>query len=272
MCVIPEGVEVRLSAELIRPLIVSKKIYHISVGDKSRYKNNFPEGMLKFSNDCRISSIDVKGKFMYFTFDNGWYLFNTFGMSGQWSPIPGKHPCLIIQFEDGEEEIIFNDPRHFGTIKFTNNKKDLTDKLNDLGWDPMQMSLENNFNFIVSKLSRSSKTISENLMNQTIFAGVGNYIKAESLYRAKISPWRNSCHLTNDEIKYLCQAVVDVMNESYQHQGATIQTYKTPYGEEGRYSSCFKVYGKKKDPLGNVIVAQTTPDKRTTHWCPSLQK
>ena len=62
------------------------------------------------------------------------------------------------------------------------------------------------------------------------------------------------------------------MESSYQHQGATISTYKTVYGEEGRYSTLFKVYGKKLDPGGNKIVSETTPDKRTTHWVPSIQK
>ena len=74
-----------------------------------------------------------------------------------------------------------------------------------------------------------------------------------------------------DEIKALGQAIVDVMQESYQYQGATIHTYKTVYGEEGNYSTLFKVYGQKQDPLGNKIIKQQTPDKRTIHWCPDIQ-
>jgi formamidopyrimidine-DNA glycosylase len=65
--------------------------------------------------------------------------------------------------------------------------------------------------------------------------------------------------------------LVDVMKESYKYQGATILTYKDAYGAEGKYSSCFKVYGQKTDPLGNKIVTEETPDKRTIHWCPTIQ-
>lgn len=65
---------------------------------------------------------------------------------------------------------------------------------------------------------------------------------------------------------------VEVMEESKSHQGATILTYSSVLGEEGKYSSCFKVYRKKIDPLGNIIISETTPDKRTTHWCPNIQK
>lgn len=41
-------------------------------------------------------------------------------------------------------------------------------------------------------------------------------------------------------------------------------------GAEGKYSSCFKVYGKKKDPLGNKIVKEDSGG-RSIHWCPTIQ-
>ena len=78
--------------------------------------------------------------------------------------------------------------------------------------------------------------------------------------------------LSDSEIDELCQSIINVMKDSYKYQGATIQTYKTAYGAEGKYTSFFKVYGKKTDPLGNKVVKETTPDKRTIHWCPAMQK
>ena len=206
---------------------------------------------------------------MYWTFSNQFYLFNTFGMSGQWSNQKGKHPCLSFIFEN-DERIYFNDPRHFGTIKFTNDLQDLSKKLNSLGWDPLQMSLDKNLPWIKWKLSKSNKSIAETLMDQSIFAGVGNYVRAEALYSAKLRPLDLAHSLKEDQIIILCQAIISVMEESYQHQGATIKTYKTPYGEEGRYSTFFKVYGQKQDPLGNKIIKQDLSG-RTIHWCPAIQ-
>jgi formamidopyrimidine-DNA glycosylase len=213
---------------------------------------------------------------MYWTFSNGWYLLNTFGMTGQWSPAKGKHSCFGIRHGKSQildnQHIYFNDPRHFGTIKFTNNKKYLYDKLNELGWDPLADGIsDSNINWIKNKLSNSKKNIGVLLMDQGLFCGVGNYIRAESLYRSKISPWCLACNLTNEEIVNLCQSVVYVMQESYDHQGATILTYKDAYGAEGKYSGCFKVYGKKEDPLGRKVIKEKTPDGRTIHWCPEIQ-
>lgn len=287
----PEGPEVKLSADLIRPLVVGKQVRRINLGSTSRYSGSPPEGWKAFHdsfieegdvniiNECKVLDVQVKGKFMYWTFSNGWYMFSTFGMSGQWSPKIGKHMCLEVKLIDYSEpdseksrsNIYFNDPRHFGTVKFTNSKKELDEKLQELGWDPLEMPLDKNMRWLTFQLSKSKKSIAEVLMDQGVFSGVGNYIRAEALYLSKLSPWRKANKLSQDEIKTLGQAIVDVMKESYTHQGATIHTYKTAYGEEGKYSTLFKVYGQEKDPLGNKIIKQQTPDKRTIHWCPDIQ-
>ena len=277
----PEGPEVKLSADVIRPLIVNRPIITLGVTQNSRYDSSPPEGMRAFMDDVgsrpeptTITEVNVKGKFMYWKFSNGWYLMNTFGMSGQWSPKEGAHPCFFMTFATQtahEDQIYFNDPRHFGTIKFTNSTKELDKKLQELGWDPLAMPLDKNMRWLTFQLSKSKKSIAEVLMDQSVFSGVGNYIRAEALYLSKLSPWRQANKLSQDEIKTLGQAIVDVMQESYTHQGATIHTYKTAYGEEGKYSTLFKVYGQEKDPLGNKIIKQQTPDKRTIHWCPDIQ-
>lgn len=283
----PEGVEVKISAELIKPLVASKYIRRADVTSNSRYSSKKPDGLDKFHESfrdtdgsinmvhaCKIVDVNVKGKFMYWTFDNGWYMFCTFGMTGQWSPIPGKHVCLKMSLYDSDgnySDVYFNDPRHFGTIKFTNSKQELQDKLNELGWDPLDLVTPMNPETIHNILRKTSKPIGQILMDQSVFAGVGNYIRAEALYEARMSPWVQGNCLTLDRVRELCHSIIEVMKESYAHQGATILTYKDAYGAEGKYSSCFKVYGQKKDPLGNPIVKEETPDGRTIHWCPLVQ-
>lgn len=285
----PEGVEVRISAELIKPLVVGKQVRRVAVGENSRYAGKLPKGLAEFQdsfwdqsgainiiNECKIVDVQVRGKFMYWTFSNGWYMFSTFGMTGQWSPEAGNHVCFEMKLVDypgmDRSEVYFNDPRHFGTLQFTNNKDDLRDKLNDLGWDPLNQGMAEIWtNYVAGVCSKKNKPIGQLLMDQGIFAGVGNYIRAEALYLAKISPWRQANLMKKEEVVTLCQALADVMNESYSHQGATILTYKDAYGAEGKYSSCFKVYGQATDPLGNPIIKEETPEGRTIHWCPTIQ-
>jgi formamidopyrimidine-DNA glycosylase len=281
----PEGVEVKLSADIIKPLMVGQVITDAYSTPNSRYAGTDPDDHKAFKKSLsgavvQVVDIQTKGKFMYWSFTNNWYLMCTFGMTGQWSPTKGKHPCFVFQHHspDGEigenKQMVFNDPRHFGTIKFTDSYHVVREKLLELGWDPLAHPFATHERFITSHLASTkyaNKTIGEVLMDQSLFAGVGNYIRAEALYEAGISPRRQCRGLANTEIKKLCEAIVRVMKDSYAHQGATILTYKDAYGAEGKYSSCFKVYGKERDPLGNKIVKENSPEGRTIHWCPSVQ-
>lgn len=279
--IVPEGSEVYLSAELIRPLIQDRIVVFAKPSLNGRYAGtiNEPTNYQSFlvslsSQDCKVSDIQVKGKFMYWTFSNGWIMFCTFGMTGQWSNKQGKHPCFIFQYQDKDrttQELFFNDPRHFGTISFTNNQEDLAKKLDELGWSPLHTPIEEKLDWVITSLANNKKTIGEVLLNQKTFAGVGNYIRAEALFKAGISPWRSCKSLSSQELTLLCHSIVEIMKTSVEFQGATISTYATPFGEEGKYSSCFKVYDQKLDPHGHTIVRKTTADKRMMHFCPICQ-
>src|SRR6266404_2534355 len=227
-------------------------------------------------NELKVQDIKTKGKFMYWVFDCDWFMFSTFGMSGMWAIRKEKHPCFVLEFSDenysNHQQLAFNDPRHFGTIKFTNNKQDLINKLNSLGWDPLSEELTPSIiNTITNRFAKSNKTISQVLMDQSIFAGVGNYLKCEILYASHISPWRSCNLLTAGDIVLICQSAADIAKASYQNNGASLHTYTDANGNKGNYSNFFKVYGRKLDPLGNQIIRETTPDKRTTHWSPTVQ-
>lgn len=280
----PEGAEVKLSADTIRPLIVGKRVIGTSLGPHSRYHNDCPLGLILFASelsqlDVRVMSVKTKGKFMWWEFSNGYYLLCTFGMSGRWHDGNEltKHLCLVFAFGENPEifpdsTLAFSDPRHFGTINFIKNEHMLLNKLNSLGWDPLQTNLEDYQGRINSAIQKSNKPIAQLLMDQSIFAGVGNYVKCEALYRSNISPWRPGKSFSSSDIDILCQAIDNVMHESYNRQGATISTYKTVSGKSGNFSNFFKVYGRKLDPHNNKIIKETTPDKRSTYWCPSIQK
>lgn len=274
----PEGVEIRLSADSIRPLIQNKIIVDPWFAG-GRYYNKFPKGFQEFRDHKfhKVIDVNTKGKFMYWSFDSGHYMFCTYGMTGQWSPTISDHPCLVLNYvsnpNEDRKQIYFNDIRHFGTIQFTDNKQKLDKKLKSLGWDPLDHGFtDEDLKFIKRKCSRTKKPIGEILMKQSIFAGVGNYIRAEALYLAKISPWRQSDVMSTAGIQTLCNSIVEVMKDSYRMKGATILTYKDPFGARGEYSSCFKAYRQKTDPTGNLIMKKNTADGRAMYWCPAIQK
>ena len=115
-------------------------------------------------------------------------------------------------------------------------------------------------------------TIAKALMNQSVICGVGNYVKAESLYRAELSPWRLVGSLSSKEMKALNLCVQHVLQQAYADKGATIKTYRNTDDKPGGASFHFMVYGKKIDPHGNDVIKEETADGRITHWVPTVQK
>jgi formamidopyrimidine-DNA glycosylase len=116
-----------------------------------------------------------------------------------------------------------------------------------------------------------NKPICEALMNQGVFAGVGNYIKCEVLYRTRISPHRLVGDLKTFEFSMLHRTLHDIMKASYRQGGASIRNYQRVDGEKGEFVFEFEVYAQKTDPHGNEVTRELTTDGRTTHWVPSLQ-
>jgi DNA-formamidopyrimidine glycosylase len=270
----PEGAELKISSEIVKSIVQGCTIVGTAISKNGRYAEKEISG---FDPKKIISSIvddvAVKGKFMYWRLSNGQYMFCTYGMTGQWSTQENKHTCFSIELLDREskeiKKIHFNDQRHFGTIKFGDGS-DLDRKLRSLGWDPFQEEIDSAFLKIKKKINKV-KNIGELLMDQKIFSGCGNYIRAEALYRSKMNPWKQGNSLTDSELLELCNNVRDVMTESYLHQGASFKNYINADGGAGNYSFNFKVYGQKNDPNGFEI-RRDPMGNRVVHWCPKVQQ
>lgn len=262
----PEGPEVSNFVRSINSFL--------SEGDKllsvtplsGRYTKKPIEGISASRFPLIIESVGCKGKFIYWTFkDTDTVIFNTLGMSGAWSNVP-RH--ARVKFETSEGDLFFNDPRNFGTLKFC-NRKDLKTKLDSLGPDMLNEKVEAK-TFIERLRKHPDITLAEALMSQWIVSGVGNYLKADSLWLAKLSPWRKVSQSTDEQLASLCESVSNVIRTAYLNGGSTILTYKGFDGEEGRHSML--VYGRKTDPNGEEVVCQETPDGRTTWWVPRVQQ
>ena len=79
--------------------------------------------------------------------------------------------------------------RNFGTIHFFKGKQCLDKKLKTLGVDMLKtFNLKKDYEFIEKKMNKikdQKKKIGVVLLEQRIFAGSGNYIRAETLYQGK---------------------------------------------------------------------------------------
>lgn len=269
----PEGPEVRRSHEDVMRVIKGRTITDLKILG-GRFEKKSPVGYDEVALPTTVVDGGVKGKFMWFEFgDNTTTMWVTLGMSGYWSLVKTPHAHFQIEFIDENNEpssIYFIDQRRFGTIKFSHNKDELTTKLKTLGLD--LLNEEPPLIEFIEKLNKKPKvSVCEALMDQRICAGVGNYIKCEVLYRSRISPYRKVQELSQSEFGKLYSWIRKIIRASYLQGGASIRNYRRLDGEIGDFVFDFEVYAQKKDPFGNDVVREETPDKRTTHWVPSRQ-
>lgn len=219
---------------------------------------------------------------MYWTLANDWFVWTTYGMSGQWivndSGTSPKHTAFTFYLSSSNDindmmttmGAHFRDPRHFGTVKFSRSRDALDAKLATLGPDMLSDPPSSEL-FRERIRLRSTKTLAEAVMDQYVISGVGNYVKVESLHAAGLSPHRQCSTLTDNDLDRLRHAIVDVMQRSYAAHGTTIHTYENIDGSRGSFADQLQVYGRKKDPSGHPVIKEETLDGRKTSWCPAVQ-
>jgi len=253
----PEGPEVKLCGERLASNISGQTLKYIEI-ISGRYSKKTPGGIELFGKELPTTVVGpgVHGKFIYWIMKNNYFLYNTLGLTGAWSLEQGPYSRVKFSFEN--LDIFFDDKRNFGTLKFVKGKGNLLSKLQSLGPDMLSGDVEISL-FIDRLREKSSWEITKALMNQSVVAGIGNYIKSESLWKTKINPHSRVCDLDNDTLADLCVNIRDIMSDSYKSQ------------KEGDNSFKLSVYSRKNDPHDNEIIKEKTEDGRTTYWCPSVQ-
>lgn len=264
----PEGPECRRVYEGLASETISKQLAKVNVLG-GRFLKKSPVGLDQLMLPSYVVGGGVHGKFIWLEFEENQTMWITLGMSGYWSKTIRPHSHISLEFTDGSQ-LFFVDQRRFGTIKFA-NKTDLDKKLQSLGIDPLNDRTLSVYSALRKFEKVPNKTIAEALMNQSLFAGIGNYIKCEVLYRSRVSPHRLVKDLTDEEISLIWNWTKLIMDSSYSQGGASIRNYQQVDGSYGNYVFEFEVYAQQVDPFHNKVVREITKDGRTTHWVPELQ-
>jgi len=274
----PEGPEVKYLTNCLNTNLKGKTLEKITINRGRYQKHGPPKGFNKIIKELplKVKSISCYGKFIWWEFTNSELtLWNTLGMSGWWN-VDGdeKHNNLSFYFK--KETVYFNDVRNFGTFIFC-DKSNLEKKLSKFGPDILEYDSKNKdkgINLFKEKLNkkRDDMYIASALLDQGIAAGCGNYIRAEVLYLAKISPYRKLEDLEEKEIELIWNLLQQVGYNYYNKKlGKKLGIIDGKYKFAEDYKRQFLIYTQDKDIKGNIIVHEKIKD-RTIHYVPKLQK
>jgi formamidopyrimidine-DNA glycosylase len=271
----PELPEVARTVYSLKQAIDKEILEEVTIHSGRYAKHGDPVGLDRFREDLPaiVDDISFRGKLIIFELTGWsgrkWWAWNTLGMGGGWRNDKVTHSH--VEFKTETKSVFFTDVRNFGTLKFTDDINETNKKKKTIG--PNHLSDEISDSLFRERLMKyPNKTLPEVLMNQSLIGGIGNYIKAEVLYIAGISPHRLVSSLSNLEFSVLNKATLDVVRSSYARRCATISTYKDIDGDTGNFAFYFRVYGRAICENGFPVIRETTKDKRMTHWVQQIQK
>lgn len=283
----PEGPEVRTISTKLNQYLSGQKLIELRIPADSKFANDLP-GCELWSPPYTVSQVSCKGKHIIFVLTKNnqtIYLLNHLNMTGNWH-WDSKKPYirLILVFETGI--IYFSDKLKRAKVSFVNSNN-ISTKLSAIGIDYLQLAVElfslstkdfetrywSEFQMWYKSLysgKRINWQICKVLMEQDVYSGIGNYLKAEILYKCRMRPDRLMSAIQSHEWNPLFYYILSTIYSAFQAGGLSFSDYSDPDGNIGTFDKV--VYDKKFCPLGYPISQDTFKDGRTTHWVQAVQK
>jgi len=201
----PELPEVETARRLAARVLAGRRIVGVAtVDDPIVYAGVTPRRLAAALRGRRVTSVGRKGKHLWLELDRRpWPAFH-FGMSGSFRVYgeEAERPRywkLELRTGDGVR-LALRDPRRLGRIRLRRDPAG-EPPISGLGFDVLDELP--GAHELQALLSRRKAPIKAVLLDQGLFAGVGNWIADEALFQARISPHRPAASLDPSEVARL---------------------------------------------------------------------
>ena len=205
-------------------------------------------------------------KRMLFRFSGDAWLGVHLGMTGKLTAepaefSPGKHDHFVL-FQQ-KRALVFHDPRQFGRIQF-HQGKEAPSWWTDLPPQPQDAAF--NRAFVEKFFGRRKKIpIKAALLMQEAFAGIGNWMADEILWRARINPKRRVESLSPAEVAEVWKQTRWVAREAIKRIAPAHADPPKGWLFNERWSK------RGVCPRDGVPLKRAEVGGRTTAWCPKCQ-
>jgi len=265
----PEGPEIYISSLILNHNIRGHHITSIE-GDWSNDLNISGQ---------KINSIHSVGKKMVITLDTH-ALIISFGLTGLFrlyhpgvTSTPDRNVHLIISLSSGLI-LKYYDQLKFGSIKLIPSSN-IAQSVSNIGIDLMRVTSlsEVDINSLVSRARRcKTKDIADFISDQKYIAGVGNYVRSDALYLARVHPNTLAKDVSYETLRLIIGKCIEVMRSSASVLGSSGYELCVPSGENKNGGYNHLIYKKRQTPCGRLTQQTQTSDGRNTWFCPDLQQ
>jgi formamidopyrimidine-DNA glycosylase len=277
----PELPEVETIRRQLEPIVVGRRLSRVEIRDPRWSQPLPPEDLAQALTGRRVERLGRRGKYLLWHLDQDLHLVQHLRMTGTIlsdpDPIP-EHARVLIELAGGarpwtRHRLVVVDPRRFGTGQLLAGTPALEAFLSTrLGLEPFAPE------FTAEHLRRLAKgrraPIKAFLLDQRMIAGIGNIYADEALYAARIHPLRPAGSLTRAQWESLRAAIIAVLQDGIDAQGATIDDFRHLDGVRGSFQDRFRVHRREGEPCGECggTIEKLTVAGRGTYICSTCQR
>jgi endonuclease VIII len=242
----PEGDSLHRAARRLQVLVGER------VEVASPHPRGAATGVAEQLDGRRLESVEAVGKNLILRFEGGLVLRSHLRMTGRWTlrergAASRGRPWLVLRGRRNEG-VLWGGP----VLELSERR------VRRLG--PDILGSPPDFDEMLAGLRRSDqrRTVGDALLDQRLVSGIGNLWKAESLWRARVSPWRPLNDVTDDEL-------VAVLREASRLMRRSVES-----GREQR--RVYRAAGRPCPRCSTPIASWGQGDaNRMAYWCPACQ-
>ena len=269
----PEGPEIRRAADRLQKAIVGAPLRAVEFA--------FPR--LKTFEDelaaSRVSAIETRGKAMLTHFANGLSVYSHNQLYGRWYVVKAGKSAKTTRSLRFAVRGVTHD-----ILLYSASDIDVLDEvgiathpfLHKLGPDALDATLTvQQVDARLADPHRARRRLADLLLDQAFVAGIGNYLRSEILFDARLLPTRRPGSLDAQERAALAQSILTITRRAYRLAGITndparaaeLKVAGVSYGQ--RRHAVFERAGKLCYRCAGTI--ETAELNRRVFWCPGCQ-
>jgi formamidopyrimidine-DNA glycosylase len=246
----------------------------------------------------KIERLERRAKYLLAHLSGGDVLLMHLGMTGRFTvhaPASGpervgkyvhetgadrKHDHVVFHMEWGAT-VTYNDARRFGFMLLI-PEAELQEHplMHGLGVEPLSADLSPEY--LARRAAGKKVDLKAFLSDQRIVAGLGNIYMCEALFRAGLSPLRQTATIATrsgrptERAEKLVAAIRAVLKDAIAAGGSSLRDYRRADGALGEFQHTFAVYGRQGKPCGHKgcrgTVKRIVQSGRSTFYCPKCQR
>ncbi len=270
----PEGPTIRNTADVLREPLAGQEVVRFRSPLEKAAAEDWPA---KIVGQC-AHAVRAHGKNLFIDFTNGWTLYTHMLMWGSWHVYAQDEPwrkearkARVVLETETHCAVLFSAP----VCQLLHTSELTTHQTSELGPDLLAEDFgPSELAEIRRRLhAQGDATIGEAIMNQAVMAGIGNILKSEILFAARIHPEREATELSDEEYERLIAVSQDMMRRAYDTRGFA-QVFLPPALRQATGSLGY-VYGRSSQMClrcgGTIAMIRQGPMQRMTFFCPLCQ-